>query len=259
MSYKELIERISALNGSRILGHVGDTRDQFPLFVVRRGIGKKVLLSGAVHGDEPAGAHAIISFLENGAEKYENAFEFTAFPCVNPWGFQYFARGNADGINLNRDFKKDPISQETKLIMPRLEQYVFAADLHETWPESTRVGSNEPTGDDPSAFYLWEVCKDISARVGVKILNNIARVGLPICKWPSIYGDKNNNGVIWYPENCGTACYASEGPFDTYLAANHTEQSFTIETPRGWQLADRVLAHKISIQTILDAQIKNQT
>ena len=70
----------------------GNSSEQFPLYQIKRGEGRKILLSGVVHGDEPAGIYAILSFFENYIHEYENDFEFTAFPCVNPWGFQNFTR-----------------------------------------------------------------------------------------------------------------------------------------------------------------------
>jgi hypothetical protein len=251
MDYSQIANQIESLKGVRKIGRVGNSAEQYDLYQIKRGKGKKVLLTGVVHGDEPAGVYAIIDFFQNHIHEFEKDFEFTAFPCVNPWGFQHFTRGNAFNLNLNREFKQDASAEETRLIMPLLEEYVFAMDLHETWPESTRIEDDEPKGADPNEFYLWEICENTAIRVGSKIVKNIEEIGLPVCKWSRIYGDKNNGGVIWYPEDCGTNCYATGTSFDSYLAANHTKQAFTIETPRDWPLKKRVLAHVISIKTAL--------
>ena len=259
MSYKNLAEQIRSIGGASVVGHVGQSQ-QFPFYMIKRGTGLKVLLLGGVHGDEPAGPHAIVEFFRYHSGEYESKFEFTAFPCVNPQGYDLFIRGtnpdddNPQGqINLNREFKKDTAAPEIKLVLPLLEQYIFAMDHHETWPESTRVGTQEPDGEDPSEFYLWEFCRDHSLRVGRKIVENVQRAGLPICEWEKIYGDKNNGGVIWYPEDCGTPCYSS-GTSDVFLTSNHTSQAFTIETPRGLELERRVLAHITSLKTVLDVK-----
>ena len=252
MDYIEIAKKIESIDGAHVIGRVGSSAEQYDLFQINRGTGRKVLLAGGVHGDEPAGVYAIIDFFQNHASQFENDFEFTAFPCVNPWGFQHFTRGNAANLNLNREFSDKTTAKEIRLIMPLLKEYVFSMDLHETWPEATRIGDDEPEGEDAHEFYLWEICEDIARRVGDKIVRNVERVGLPVCKWPKIYGDKNNGGVIWYPEDCGTGCYASGNAFDSYSAAHHTRQAFTIETPRGWSLEKRILAHIISIKTTLE-------
>ena len=217
----------------------------------------KVFLSGGVHGDEPAGVHAIINFLGKHIAYWSKFFNFTIVPCVNPWGLINYTRGNEDGINLNRDFKESPVSKEVKIIQKILgkQRFIFTMDFHETWPEASRVGTNEPQGDDPDSFYLWELCPDKSKRVGQDIIKNVSDRGYPVCTWPKIYGDRNNNGVIWYPEDCGTECYAQEGPLDSYLLKHHTDHAFTIETPRDWPLENRVDAHLISLITALNKQL----
>src|SRR5437016_5223899 len=98
----ELAKRIAALPGAHVIGEVGPKKDRFPLFRIARGEGKKVLLMAGVHGDEPAGPVSFIEFFEREARHYERHFEFTAFPCVNPWGFEHYFRENSAGININR-------------------------------------------------------------------------------------------------------------------------------------------------------------
>lgn len=247
-AYSKVEEQIKSIEGCEVIGEV----DGVNLYRIKRGQGKKVLLSGAVHGDEPAGTFALIEFMNNHMQQYESSYEFTIFPCVNPHGFNKDYRGNDSDLNLNREFKKETQSKEVKIILPLLEQYVFCMDLHETMSDWVRIGDNEPTGEDPNEFYLWETCPNKSSRVGDKIIKNVESAGIPVCKWETIYGDKNNGGVIWYPENCGTPSYANEGPFDTYLSANHTKHAFTIETFKHWAMNKRVLANIISIKTALD-------
>lgn len=251
MNYSQIAKQIESIDGAKKIGQAGSLHEPYDLYQIVRGSGRKVLFSGVVHGDEPAGAYAIIDFFQNHAREFEKEFEFTAFPCVNPHGFCHFTRGNAQNLNLNREFKRDTTATETQLIMPLLREYFFSMDLHETWPESTKIGVDEPNGADPAEFYLWEICENIALRVGDKIVKNVEHAGLPVCKWSKIYGDKNNEGVIWYPEDCGTGCYMSGTSFDSYLAANHTKQAFTIETPRNWPLEKRILAHIVSIKTAL--------
>lgn len=250
-NYNSIALELASQEGCTILGFVGSPDERYPLFRIKRGQGKKVLISGGVHGDEPAGVYAILHFLKNGIQKYENRFAFTIFPCVNPYGFVKSTKRNAQNLNINRQFKAESAAEEVNLIMAQLEEYEFTMDFHETWPESI-VDPDEPPDEHPSAFYLWEICEDKALRVGHEIVKNIEKRGLSVCKWPTIYDDINNGGVIWYPENCGTACYAAWTSFDAFLQANHTKQAFTIETPHGWKLKDRIFAHITSLKTVLE-------
>ncbi len=250
MNYKKIADRIDGIYGSKQIGIIDD---KYPFYIINSGVGqKKVLISGGVHGDEPAGVYAVIDFFENHAKPYLSDFEFTAFPCVNPYGFENCARGNSQGLNLNREFKIDTIADENRLIIPKLEKYLFFMDFHETMREFEMVGE-EPIGTDYDEFYLWEICKNHDQRIGLDIVRNVEKAGLKVCKETVIFGDRNNGGVIWYPEDAGTPCYALDSVFDSYMESNHTSQAFTIETPRdAWTLEKRVLAHIISLRTALD-------
>lgn len=250
--FEQIEKEIIKIDGSQVIGSVGKA-NEYPFYQIKRGVGSnKVLLSGVLHGDEPAGAYAIIHFFQSISHVYENDFEFTAFPCTNPYGFEHNARENAFNLNLNREFKHDSTSQETQLIMARLEKYLFTMDLHETWPDSTRVeGYSEPVGEGPDSFYFWEYCRQKDKRVGTQILRNILEAGINVCTWDKIYDDNNNGGVIWFPEDCKTECFDSDAVFDAYLEKFHTTHSFTIETARNEALEDRVKAYMISLTTVL--------
>jgi len=254
MDYGKLSEQIESIEGARKIGLVGSPDEKYPLYLIKRGRGKKVLLSGVVHGDEPSGAFAILEFFQKHSREFEKEFEFTAFPCVSPWGFQHGTRRNAAGFNPNREFKEETESEQNRLIIPLLEKYLFTMDFHETCAEPPDHMEGEPEGENPDDFYLWEVCKDKSRRIGDKIVASVERAGLPVCKWPMIYGDRNNGGVIWYPEGAGTQAYADGTSFDNYLADRHTAQAFAVETGGNWPMGKRVQAALISIRTVLDAK-----
>lgn len=229
-----------------------------PLYAITWGTGpRKVLVSGGVHGDEPAGIHAVIAFLgdlEYGpGQRYFEDVTFTILPCVNPIGYENNTRENGDGVDLNREFKHDTEAPETRAILDLLkgQEFDFSIDFHETWDEPDGVHA-EP---DPCQFYMWEICPDVSRRVGTKVIEAISAQGFQICEWPKIYGDTNNGGVIWYPEDCGTKCYAAGTAFDTFMAAHHTPQAFTTESPLRWPRPHRTAIHVVALQTILDARL----
>src|ERR1700730_1806318 len=54
-----------------------------------------VALSAGVHGDEPAGAWALLSIVRDGL--LDPRFSYRMWPCLNPSGYQAGTRHNAEG------------------------------------------------------------------------------------------------------------------------------------------------------------------
>ena len=210
--YSKLVKEIEKIPNHKIIGYTGEKKE-FPFYMIKTGKGKRqVLISGGVHGDEPAGCFAVIDFFKNHVKKYENDFEFIAFPCVNPFGIENDRRDNFQGLNLNREFSQNSKAFETRLILKEIKnmKFLFTMDFHETWTNATRVeGSLEPEGEDPHEFYFWEICSDKSKRVGTKIIENIRKAGIEICTWDIIFGDKNSNLQYWSVVN-----HTNSYPFD---------------------------------------------
>src|SRR5271156_5826738 len=63
----------------------------------------RVYLSAGIHGDEISGPLALLKMLRR--PDFFAAFEVTIFPMLNPDGLARNVRGNADGIDLNRDYR----------------------------------------------------------------------------------------------------------------------------------------------------------
>jgi hypothetical protein len=156
------------------------------------------------------------------------------------------------GLNLNREFKENSEAIEINLIKPHLESYVVHLDLHETWSTYTDKRDQALNEISPDEFFLWETCENKNLRFGNKIIEAVEKKGISICKWDKIYDDINVNGVISYPEDCGTECYAKGTSFDAYINGKHTPQSFTIETPLFEDLEYRVKANIETIKTSLN-------
>jgi hypothetical protein len=72
-----------------------------------------------------------------------------------------------------------------------------------------------------------------------------------ICDCPLTCGDINDAGVISYPEGCRNPVYARGTSLDAFLSAHHTGRAFTLETPTGWPLRDRVDTHLTLVATPL--------
>ncbi len=214
---------------------------------------KNVCISAGVHGDEPAGVYALLNFLEHDVHDFLGDYRFLIFPCINPFGFEHGHRFNQEGLDTNREFKRGSSCNEANAVMRVLRrrgrQFVFTVDLHETDPEWTSEGCKPE--DNPKEFYVWEVCPDKNLRVGGKVIERLKEF-VPICKWDTIYDDINSGGVIWYPEGCMNPIYAQRTTLEGFLADHYTPQSFTLETPCGWQINQRVFAHQLALRSILE-------
>jgi len=97
---------------------------------------EEVLIFSGVHGNEPAGVLSSIKLIENISkiDRYKK-YNFRIVPVVNPWGYEYSSRYNADGIDINRDFSNEQtLSQEANILIQHYKtiQPKIVIDLHET-------------------------------------------------------------------------------------------------------------------------------
>lgn len=263
-TYDELARRLESLLRPSItvfkLGEVVCTEQPYPLYMAVAGdvddaTKNRVLLSGGVHGSEPAGALAVTHFLEHDVEQYLDRFSFVAFPCVNPSGFDHGTLRNADGLNLNRQFKKNTRAAESRRIMEVLNglqySYLFTMDHHETSQEDVDPTENYGKGAYPSEYYLYESARNPERFVGSRIVAEIRRE-VPVCNWDSIAGDLCTDGVVYGPQPDGNAFYAEQTSFDGFLFENgFTDHSFTVETPRDWEQDVRIATQLKTLELAL--------
>jgi murein peptide amidase A len=82
---------------------------------------------GAIHGDEPAGALAIVRFLENLVENPALAedYQIHAYPVCNPTGFEDVTRFSRSGRDLNREFWKNSAQPEVQIVENELRAQHF--------------------------------------------------------------------------------------------------------------------------------------
>ncbi|MFH1758942.1 MAG: succinylglutamate desuccinylase/aspartoacylase family protein [Patescibacteria group bacterium] len=245
------------------LGKLKFGRWQYPLYkitVQRPGNNltkRDILLSGIVHGDEPAGGLGILHFLDRHIHHYLDRFNFHCYPCVNPSGFEAEMRMNMDYINLNRSFTSPPPTKEVELIQQSLQKgpsrYFLTMDMHESPPLAIDPKEDYGPEDNPSAFWMWETAiKKSGLRIGDKIVAQLRKENIHVCDWPKVYGETNNGGVIWYPIDAKGALDATGKSLDAYLYKNHTNHSLTVETPTCWPLETRIRTHARIICLALD-------
>jgi protein MpaA len=81
----------------------------------------------AIHGDEPAGAMALIRFLLDllAEPRLAENYLVCAYPVCNPTGFEDNTRGARGGVDLNREFWKASAEPEVQLLEGELRTMHF--------------------------------------------------------------------------------------------------------------------------------------
>jgi hypothetical protein len=124
----------------------------------------------------------------------------------------------------------------------------MAFDLHEV--RSDYVGEGFSEKDNPRGAYLYEFVRDRSEGLG-RFMIDALPPERPVCDWPTIYNDINHRGVITYPDDCRNEIFAAGTSLDAYLFQSCADHAFTLETPTGWSLSDRIDTHLRFLRTAL--------
>jgi protein MpaA len=87
----------------------------------------RLAIFAAIHGDEPAGALAIVQFLLELSQKPEVAedYRIDAYPVCNPTGFEDNTRHSRAGKDLNREFWRNSGEPEVQLLEKELRARHF--------------------------------------------------------------------------------------------------------------------------------------
>jgi protein MpaA len=122
-----------------------------------------IALAAGIHGDEPAGPWALLSFVAEG--KLDPSYSYRIWPCTNPTGFGAGTRESCDGVDLNRTFGRGGGSPEAKAILTANRDHAFALsiDLHED--------------ADATGFYCYEYGGGELGRAAIRALDY---AGLPV-------------------------------------------------------------------------------
>ena len=208
------------------MNKIGTAHD-YPIYQIclesSANVPKNILITGGVHGDEPAGVEAVLQFLERDNTELLKQFAFVVIPCVNPSGYVHDTRENRDGVDINRSFETDEVS-EVAIVKKALgeTQFSLAIDFHEDY---------EATG-----FYLYEGKRD-EQYIGPKIANTVQTIG-PIDNEDS--GEDAPDiaqGVYKVASEWGTQGLAP------YLLHFYSEHVIITETPTVWPLEQRAALH----------------
>lgn len=184
----------------------------------------RIYISAGIHGDEPAGPLAALKLIQE--NRWSADAEIFLVPCLNPDGFVLNTRGNAGGIDLNRDYRHLESGEITAHVrwLERQPKFDLTLCLHEDW--------------ESHGFYVYELNPDHRAPLGEKLVAAVARV-CPIDLSPVIESREAKGGVIRPSLDPATR---PQWPEAFWLLQNKTRQSCTLEAPSDFPLATRVEA-----------------
>ncbi len=205
-----------------------------------RGRRPRIYLSAGVHGDEPAPPHALLDLVRSGL--LDDRATWFVVPLLNPTGFARGTRENADGIDLNRDYK-DVRTHEVRAHIRWLRHqpnFDLALCLHEDW--------------ETKGFYLYELNPDGRPSLAETILD-AARTHGPIEDAEVIDGRPSHAPGLIRPVD--DPLMRENWPEAIYLRAHHTTLSYTLETPSGAPLAQRVATLASAVDTALSELARN--
>ncbi|HEY4951986.1 MAG TPA: M14 family metallocarboxypeptidase [Verrucomicrobiae bacterium] len=184
----------------------------------------RIYISAGIHGDEPAGPLAALRLLQE--NNWPPDAEIFFLPCLNPAGFTLNKRENADGIDLNRDYR-DPKAAETRAHIAWLERqpkFDLYLCLHEDW--------------ESHGFYLYEQNPDSKISLAEKMIAAVQKV-CPIDLSEIIEDRAAQNGIV------RPNISPQERPLwpeALYLITQKSRQGYTLEAPSDFPLPVRVAA-----------------
>jgi hypothetical protein len=193
----------------------------------------RIYLSTGIHGDEPAGPLAALRLLQ--ANRWPPEAELWLLPCLNPDGFVLNVRGNADGLDLNRDYRHRESGEVTAHVrwlerQPRFNLYLC---LHEDW--------------ESHGFYLYEQNPDNRPSLAGKMIAAAKEV-CPIDLSDNIEGRPASGGIIrpiLSPQD------RPDWPEAFYLISHKARQGYTLEAPSDFPLPTRVNALVVAVNAAL--------
>jgi len=197
------------------------------------GVRPRIYVSAGIHGDEPASSLAILEMITAGV--FDNRAVWFLCPLLNPAGLARRTRENASGADLNRDYRnlRSPEVPAHIAWLRHQPNFDLTLALHEDW---------EATG-----FYLYEQNPRQRPSLAVPMIEAVAR-SCPIDPSPLIDGREAKGGII---RPGGDPFEKELWPESIYLRVNHTTLAYTLETPSGLPLEQRIAALRIAVETAI--------
>ena len=198
----------------------------------------RIYISAGIHGDEPAGPVAALRLVRENL--WPAHAEIFLLPCLNPAGFALNRRANADGVDLNRDYRtvKSPEVRAHIAWLERQPRFDIYLCLHEDW--------------ESHGFYLYEQNPDARPSLAARIVESARRV-CPIDESPVIEGRVASGGVIRpviQPHE------RPDWPEALYLITRKARLGYTLEAPSDFALPVRVDALVAGVRAAVSAVAK---
>jgi hypothetical protein len=184
----------------------------------------RIYISAGIHGDEPAGPLAALRLLQE--DIWPSGTDIFLLPCLNPIGFTLNRRENAEGVDLNRDYRNSK-SAEVRAHFAWLERqpaFGLYLCLHEDW--------------ESHGFYLYEQNPDGKPSLAEKMIAAVKPV-CPVDLSETIEGRAAHGGIIrpnLKPHE------RPDWPEAFYLISHKARQGYTLEAPSDFPLPTRVNA-----------------
>ena len=238
--YAKVTERLKHLNVPvELIG----TAHNYPIYQIHLASSietlRHVLITGGMHGDEPAGVEAVLQFLERDNTALLNKFSFRIIPCINPYGYVHNTRETRDDVDINRAFETEGVT-EVAIVKKTLgkTQFSLAIDFHEDY--------------DATGFYLYEGKRD-EKYIGPELAVAAKAIGAIDPDDPGEDAPDLAEGVYKVANSWGTQGLAP------YLLHFHSEHVIISETPTVWQLEQRAALHLTILDTALNiiSEMKN--
>ncbi|MBN1836933.1 MAG: DUF2817 domain-containing protein [Spirochaetales bacterium] len=227
-------DQLTLVEAGRIVYPGFDT----PLWLVRYrppGARRTALVTGGVHGNEPAGAGWVLELIEELAGRPEAwpDLAMDLIPLVNPWGWSHDQRYNRDGRDINRDFASFA-TQEAHVLRDLFagQRYDLVVDHHED-PDATGV-------------YLYQYARKDETE-SRRVLAAIRDRGYPLEQDVNMVILRTRDGLIDAPRwGLGYMRMTRQLSLTNYLRLENSDLVYTVETPTRLPLQDRLAVHRLA-------------
>lgn len=200
-----------------------------------------VYISAGIHGNEPAGPWVIEKLLRESF--FDDQVNWHLVPMLNPTGLALGTRENADGVDLNRDYK----TGTTKEIAAHLKwlkkqsatEYDLMITLHEDW--------------ESPGFYCYTIIPKDREQILAHIFESVKNIS-PINLSEEIEGAKAKGGFIIHDlETFDDVLEDWENWPEAFLLIKNYPKAlhFTFETASGHPLEQRIDTHCAAIEAVV--------